>query len=225
MSSFRAALEQGADGLELDVMLSRDAEVVVIHDHSLDRTTNGSGRVGDMSLHELKRLDAGSSFDARFAGEPIPGLDEVLAAFGHESVLNVELKDTSPTDCTLEVKVVDLLEKHGLSNRVILSSFNPLALRRAKLLCPELHMGLLLQRRVRIHLQVECLAAAARADALHMHHTTVSDRSVRDAKRRGYRVNVWTVNEWAQMEQMIAVGVDGIITDRPGVLANLLSMP
>jgi len=223
LSSFRQALEFGADGVELDVMLSKDEEVVVIHDHTVDRTTSGTGRVSELTLAELKRLDAGKWFDPRFEGERIPTLEEVIATVGQELLLNIEIKNTFLSDGALETKVVQLIEQYGLEDRVIISSFNPLALRRVKGLHPSLHVGLLFERKLPLFLRRAWLAPWAHADALHPHYAMINSEHVRRAKRKGYRLNVWTVNERMDMENLIALGVDSIITDRPDLLANLLS--
>ena len=127
MAAFARAVELGAHGIELDVHLSADGVPVVIHDFTVDATTDGSGPVSSMPLAQLKELDAGSSFAPAFAGEPIPTLAEVLETFGHRLFLNIELKTTSPGDNGLERAVIAQVREHGLdrNDRVLLSSFNP----------------------------------------------------------------------------------------------------
>ncbi|RME06477.1 MAG: glycerophosphodiester phosphodiesterase, partial [Anaerolineae bacterium] len=141
--AFDLALRQGADALELDVKLSADGHVVVIHDATVDRTTDGSGRVNQMNLQTLKALDAGCRFDAAFCGERIPTLDEVLEAFGKRTFINIELTNYSSPWDDLPDKVADLVTAHGVEKRVLFSSFNPLALRRIHRRLPEVPIGLL----------------------------------------------------------------------------------
>ncbi len=143
LAAFEKAAELGADGIEFDVHLSADGAPVVIHDFAVDATTDGSGRVAEMDLAQLKQLDAGSRFDPAFAGERIPTLEEVLQTFGDRLLLNVELKSTSPRDDGLERAVLALVEQYELGSRVLLSSFNPFSLRRAKKLAPHVRVGLL----------------------------------------------------------------------------------
>ncbi|MDP2952502.1 MAG: glycerophosphodiester phosphodiesterase family protein, partial [Chloroflexota bacterium] len=140
LASFQKAREMGADGVELDVMLCADGEVVVSHDYTVERTTDGQGRIADLPLATLKALDAGVWFSPLFAGERMPTLREVLAWAGQDMVLNIELKRTSLGTDGLEQKVISLVREHNMEHRVILSSFNPFVLRRAKHLAPDVHL-------------------------------------------------------------------------------------
>lgn len=124
LAAFALALKQGADGIELDVMLTRDKELAVIHDASVDRTTNGNGLVAEMTLADLRKLDAGSKFSPDFAGEPIPTLRQVLELTGSRILVNIELKNYAhPLDALTEC-VIRLVQELGLSQSVLLSSFN-----------------------------------------------------------------------------------------------------
>lgn len=124
LASFRLAFDQGADAIELDAKLSRDGEVVVFHDSTLDRTTNGTGRVDSKSLAELRELDAGSHFSEQFRGEKIPLLLEVLEEFGKTRYINIELTNyTSPNDELVE-KAAALVNSMGLGERILFSSFS-----------------------------------------------------------------------------------------------------
>lgn len=143
LAAFRKAAELGADGVELDVHLSADGAAVVIHDFTVDRTSDGRGRVADLPLAALKELDAGSWFDPRYASEPIPTLNEVFEAVGRELMINIELKLLPRGGRGLAAEVVSLVKRHGLANRVLISSFNLSALRRVRRLEPQLPLGLL----------------------------------------------------------------------------------
>src|SRR5690606_38697099 len=126
------AIDQGADAIELDAKLSADGEVVVIHDQTVNRTTTGSGRVGEMTLKELRALDAGSFFDITFQGEKIPTLNEVFALVGKRIPINVELTNYASLTDDLPDKVAALVRRHNLTRQVLFSSFNPLALLRIR---------------------------------------------------------------------------------------------
>jgi len=165
LASFQKAREMGADGVELDVMLCADGEVVVSHDFSVDRTTDGQGRVQDLPLADLKALDAGSWFGAEFRGERMPTLLEVVQWAGDDLLLNIELKNLGIGTEGLESKVIAIVREHKLEQRVVLSSFNPLVLRRIRQLAPTLHTGLLYSGDLPLCLRRAWLRPLARPDA------------------------------------------------------------
>jgi len=212
----------GADGVELDVQLSKDGEAVVIHDFTVNRTTDGQGPVRGKTLAELRELDAGSWFDARFAGERIPTLEEVIIEVGHQLFLNIELKTRALGDAPLIAEVVRLIEDHNLVHRAIVSSFNPFALRRVKGLNRCIATGFLHSFDLPAHPLRALLLSLSDPDALHPERHLVTQEYMRWARERGYRVSVWTVDERAEMERLITLGVDGIITNRPDVLREIL---
>lgn len=222
LAAFEKAIELGANGIEFDVQLSNDGIPVIIHDFTVDATTDGSGQVADLTLTQLRRLDAGSTFDPAFAGERIPTLDEVLQSVGNRLLLNIELKTTSRRDNGLEQAVIARVKQHSLGSRVLLSSFNPFALRRAKRIAPHIPAGLLIAPNLPLPLRRAWLAFLAPHEARHPQYQMVDEHYVAWAQRRGYRVNVWTVNEPDEMRRLIGLGVDGIITDVPAVLCQVL---
>jgi len=222
LAAFEKAVELNADGIEFDVHLSADSVPVVIHDFTVDRTTNGSGRVADMTLAQLKQLDAGASFDPAFAGQRIPTLAEVLEAFGGQLLLNIELKSAGTRDHGLERAVITQVAEHGLEDGVLLSSFNPFSLRRAKRLAPHVPVGLIYAPDMPLPLRKAWLAPLCPHEARHPHHTMVDRGYMAWARRRGYAVNTWTVDDADEMRRLIALGVDGICTNRPDVLRDVL---
>lgn len=216
LSAFRLAVEFGADGIELDAKLSLDGEVMVIHDPTVDRTTNGSGRVNQISKEDLQRLDAGGSFDPRFTGEKIPTLDEVFTIVGHKILINVELTNyTSPGDSLVE-KVAALVYKHQLQDGVIFSSFNPFNLIKInKLLNGACPIGILTMPGVRGWLLRGFLGRWAAPGMVHPYMDDVTMAFVQSQHRINRKVNVWTVNKVVDIRRMVDYGVDGIITDDP----------
>jgi glycerophosphoryl diester phosphodiesterase len=215
-------VQLGADAVELDVHLSADGVPVVIHDFTVDGTTDGSGRVAELTLAQLKQLDAGSTFAAAFAGERIPTLAEVLEAVGERLLLNVELKSLSLREDGLARAVIAQIEQRRLDDRVLISSFNPLSLRRAKRIATHIPVGLLYSSDMPLPLRRAWLAPFVRHEARHPNHTMVNARFVAWAKRRGYWVNVWTVDDPDEMRRLITLRVDGIITNRPDVLRDVV---
>jgi glycerophosphoryl diester phosphodiesterase len=222
LAAFEKAVGLGADGIELDVRLCADGVPVVIHDATVDATTDGSGRVGDMTLGQLKELDAGSRFDPTFAGEQIPTLMEVLEAVGEQLLLNIELKSGALLDDRLEQAVVDVIERRALGERVLLSSFNPLALRRVQKIAPDLATAWLYNAATRPSLGFARLISPKRYAAIHPHHTLVDEGTMRWARQHNYRVHVWTVDDVAEMHRLVGCGVDGIITNVPDVLCSIV---
>ncbi|PWH16861.1 MAG: hypothetical protein DDG60_03385 [Anaerolineae bacterium] len=218
LAAFRLALEQGAPAIEFDVKLTADRQVVIHHDATLNRTTNGAGPLHKHSLSALRELDAGSWFSAQFQGEPIPTLAEVFELFGRELYFNIELTNyATPLDGLVD-EVAVLVKKHGMTDRVLFSSFYPTNLVRAGQLLPAVPRGqLILPERAGWWQRT-----AARWLHLHSEHPWKDDitpETVRSAHARSHRVYVWTVNDPHEMKTLRAQGVDAIFTDDP-LLAN-----
>ncbi len=220
--AFLKAAELGADGVELDVQFSADGALVVIHNPTLEQTTNGHGRVTSHTLEELKELDAGSWFGPEFAGTRLCTLDEALEAIGSRLLVNIEMKSFTMGNDGMAEQVAEVVRRRDLYDQVIVSSFNPFTLRRLKKVEPRIETGLLVAPDLPIYLSRAWLRPWARPDALHPEHVMVDEAYMRRARRQGYAVNVWTVNEPDDMRRMIALGVNAIITDYPDRLLGLL---
>lgn len=215
LAAFKLALHQGADGIELDAKLTADEQVVVIHDATVDRTTPNHGAVAKFRLNDLRKMDAGSHFDVAFKGEPIPSLEEVFKAVGLLTTINIELTNyTAPTDA-LPYKVAELVHRYKLGGRVLFSSFNPIALIRIRQLVPEAPVGLLAMPGRRGALARSWVGALLGYQALHPHHGDVTQRLEERLHRRGRKLLAWTVNSPDEMRRLLALKVDGIITDDP----------
>ena len=215
LAAFRLALENGADGIELDVMLSADQRLVVIHDDKLDRTTNGKGLVGQASYAALRELDAGSWVDPRFRGEPIPLLDEVFEEVGGKFLINIELKNYKSPKDQLPVLVVELVKKFGLSNSVVFSSFNARNLPRVKSLAPEIRTGLLTLPGLLGWPMRGFWGRRYAADDLNPYYKDVSRKLVQSRHQLGQKVNVWTVDAPDDLLRMRDCVVDMIICNDP----------
>jgi len=214
LAAFRLAADEGADAVELDARLSADGAVVVHHDATLNRTTNGTGDLSELDLNDLKSLDAGAKFDARFAGEQIPVLDEVFEAIGRQILINVELKNYERVFDPLAEYVVRIIRHHGLERWVLLSSFNPVSLRAVSRLAPEIPRGLLLWQGQKQWTQAVFRAMAV-FDACHPHDRMTDREAIAADHAHGRRVNVWTVNDVDRMRELLLLGADGLITDAP----------
>ncbi len=223
LAAFECAFEMGADGVELDVVLTKEGIPVVIHDDTVDRTTNGHGFVRDMSLQEVQALDAGSRFDPRFRGAQIPTLAQVLQAIGRRGTVNIEIKALNKNMRGMEAVVSQVVESSGVKQNVMVSSFNPLALRRMANLSPTLPRGLLYREGLPIYLRRAWLRPLALPTALHPRFTLVTPEYMRWAKGKGYKVNTWTVDDPEEMRRLIGLNVDGIMTNKPDILKSVLA--
>lgn len=224
LASFKLAIEQGADGIELDARLTADNQVVVMHDQTVDRTTNGTGRVDRMTLAELQTLDAGSSFGTSFKGEKVPSLAEIFAAIGNRTYLMVELKNISSPRDDLPNRVAGLIREYTLERSILLASFNPIALRRAATLLPEVPLGLLAFRGTKGALFRSWIGRFIPHQVLHPAWKDVDPSLIARNHHRGYRVIPYVINDPKTMHSLFASGVDGIITDNPPLAIKELDL-
>ncbi|GAB4151647.1 MAG: glycerophosphodiester phosphodiesterase family protein [Candidatus Promineifilaceae bacterium] len=207
LAAFALAQEQGADGIELDVMLSADGLPVVIHDDTLDRTTTAQGPVAARTAAELADLH-------------VPTLDDVFLAFGPSLLYNVELKLYSWRDRGLEAAVADRIAAYHLESRVLVSSFHPACLRRARQHMTRTIPLALLHHTRWLRVAHHLLAM----EAVHPDYKLVDAAYMAWAKARGYQVNVWTVDDPTAARRMLDLGVHAIITNRPRFLRQQLKL-
>lgn len=214
IAAFELALEQGADGIELDVHLSKDDHPVVIHDFTLERTTDGIGPVRERTVRELKRLDGGGWHSRIFRGQRIQTLQEVLERFRDRTRFWIELKGGSGLYPGIEERVVAMIEIYEVLDRSLVQSFDHAALGRTRALNREIKLGALVAQPP----LPPAWSIPAGADAVCPGVHLVTEDAVRALSGAGLDCYVWTVNEPAQMDRLVGWGVSGIITDRPGLL-------
>ncbi|MGO3168812.1 glycerophosphodiester phosphodiesterase [Senegalia sp. (in: firmicutes)] len=213
MAAFKLAMEMGADGIETDIHLSKDGYLVLIHDEKIDRTTTKKGYIKDMTLAQIKLLDAGSKFSEEFAGEEIPTLEElIILTKDTDIILNIEIKNNKMNYPKIEEKLVELIKKYKIEERVIISSFNHNTIYKIKELDENLKTGILYSRNIKRPIR---FAKNIRADALHPKHKRVDFKLMIKAKLTGLEINTFTINNTKQMNKMFKYRVDGIITDYP----------
>lgn len=222
LPAFEAAIRLGADGVELDVQYSSDGKLVIFHDLNLEKTSDGTGRVSAHTFEELRQLDAGSHFDPAFAGTPIPTLDEVLDLAKGKLLVNIELKSLDISNAKLGVDVVEAVRAHKMVDEVVISSFNPFALRRSKRAGPEIEHALLLDLDTTGWTRWGLTLRHSLADGLHPSTEMADAAYVAAAKRRKMPVRVWTVNDEADMRRLAGLGVDAIISDTPDVALRVI---
>lgn len=216
-AAFRRALAMGAGFIETDLQLSRDARFVAIHDATVNRTTNGQGAVHDLTLAELRRLDAGSWFGSEFAGERVPTIEEILEfAKKHDVVFYLELKPSGSWGG--EHALISALRESGEAARTVIISFDPVILSGVRKIEPTLMTGLLFDGSIAKPLdkaiQIGARQIVVRGDL-------VTPRLLKEARERDLQLVCWTVNHPAHMRLLAEAGVDGIISDYPDRLLEL----
>jgi len=215
LAAFELALAQKADAIELDVKLSADGQVVVIHDPTVDRTTGSHGRVKDLSLAQLRSLDAGSFFSEKYKGEKIPTLEEVFETVGKHTFINVELTNYNTRHDQLVETVCMLVKKFSLQKRVMFSSFFASNLSKARAYLPGVPRGLLAFGGLLGAWARSFGFAFGRYHALHPNLKDVTSQQVQRVHRLNRRIHVWTVNAEDDMRRLFHWGVDAIFTDDP----------
>lgn len=240
LPSFRLAQEQGADGVELDVQLTRDGTLVVFHDARVDALTDGRGPITALTWDQVRRLDAGSTFSPAWKGTRIPTLEEVLAELNPKLTVNVEMKTSLSEEAWWDKWLTVVRGPRPLSEarrqaargeseplaravarvlacgdpaRFVISSFDPLALEAVAPLLPQVPLGFL--HSPTVPWDTPALMASVPHQAWHPHHSQVTAQSVAHEKAEGRRTHVWTVNEPRLAVKLAALGVDAVITNRP----------
>jgi glycerophosphoryl diester phosphodiesterase len=222
LASFKLAAELGAPAIELDAKLTRDGEIIVFHDLTIDRTTNGKGELRKKTLAEIRELDAGSFFNPRFANERIPTLAEVFETVGRQVFTNVELTNyASPSD-QLPDRVAELVRKFNLQERVMFSSFHPFNLTRIKKLLPECPVGILTFEGMAGTITRGFFGERISPQCIHPYKDDVTAAFMARQKRLSRRVHVWTVNSTDEMRCLFDLGVSGIFTDHPRLALDIL---
>ena len=216
---FQKAIDMGVEGLEIDVHLTKDGELVVIHDETLHRTTDGEGRVKDHTLAEMKQLSVGNQFkhlekyEASWDKEKVPTLQEVLRLLdGTDVELNIELKTTIYTYPGIEEKLLQVVETYASKRKIVYSSFHFPTLMRIKRLDENAEIAWLLQQPIP---QILDYISTFQLEALHLDKNLVLDMQSEFPPSLAAITRVWTVNLKEEMERLFQLGVEAIITDYP----------
>jgi len=234
LCAFKNAVKLGVDVLEMDVHSTKDGEIVIMHDKTVDRTTNGTGPIQSFTLAELKQLDAGyhwteddgQSFPFRGQGIVVPTLNEVFALFP-EMAMNIEIKQSEPS---IAEPLCQMIRAYGMEEKVLVASFKAEAIKEFRRACPEI-LTTTVENEVRILYGLSMVYLgriySPPAEALQVPEYegdihVVIERFVEAAHGRNMEVHVWTVNDISDMQRMLDLGVDGIITDYPDQLLDLL---
>ncbi|UCD80195.1 MAG: glycerophosphodiester phosphodiesterase [Desulfobacterales bacterium] len=231
--TFQRAVDLGVDVLEMDVHRTQDNQLAVIHDKTVDRTTNGSGTVESYKLADLQKLDAGYRWSAdkgnpyplRGKGIKIPSLAEVFQAFPQMRI-NIEIKDLKPAAIT---SLCQTIQDQNMSHKVMIASFDAGALKKFRAICPAVATSagtseaLLFYTLQKMHLEsaYSPVAQALQVPQVYGDLQVVTKRFVKAAHARNLKVHVWTVNGVESMKELMRLGVDGIMTDYPQRLLEM----
>ena len=233
IAAFEKSIEIGCDGFETDIHLTKDGIPVVCHNFTIDETSTGKGAIKNMTLEELRRYDFGKYKGAEFEGTPIPTLDDFLDVskkMGDKmKVLNLELKSEKIGEAGPEIveKPIDAVKNHGMFDKLLISSFDPAILVVCKKVDKNCKTGILYSPDNLVSLKIAprpvSFCKEIGADALHPFFMYVTRLYVERAHRAGIQVNPWTVNKESTAKHLIKLGVDGLITDNPGLMNDILS--
>ncbi|ABR46788.1 Glycerophosphodiester phosphodiesterase [Alkaliphilus metalliredigens QYMF] len=211
------AIKQNCDGIEMDVQLTKDGQVIVCHDWTVDRTTNGTGEIRNLTVEEIKKLDAGSWFSEKFTGEKIPTLEEVINHVPHSLLLNIEIKIQAFDDRDIAKQVLVILEKYDRIENTIVSSFNHLQIQRIKKLKPAVKIGSLYEA----YLLNPCDYFKQNDLNLYSFHACgyyINHEVIKELQDNHIKVYCWTINDKENANLLKDMGVDGIISNFPDML-------
>jgi glycerophosphoryl diester phosphodiesterase len=222
LASFCKARQQGADGIEMDVKLTADGEVVIMHDQTVNRTTNGHGLLRSFGLVDLRRLDAGSWFDGAFRGERVPTLGEIFETLQDSILYDIELTNYgTPFDQLLD-KVLALIQKYELAHKVMVTSFFPNNISRFRSLAPSIEGGVIALKGMAGFLSRSIVGRWFAPRAVIPVYLDLTPKYILQQKAQNRKVFPWTVNDPADIQRMARWGVDGLITDVPETACKTL---
>ncbi len=217
--AFAKALTEGyCDGIEVDVHMTKDDKLVIIHDSKLDRTTTGTGYIKDYTLDELLEFDAGVKYDPKYKGEKILCIKSALELAKKYNVkLYVEIKDSDENYEAIEEQVLDRVKIVGAEEKVILSSYNVETLKRIKTMAPNIQTALLCKE------MTYDIRSYQYADAISCDYTKVDKEAVELVQSIGKKITVWVVDEVTEMKRMKEYGVDALITNHPDTFNDVIN--
>ncbi len=234
MFTFERAVEMGVDVLEMDMHGTADGKLVIMHDSTVDRTTNGSGRINEMTLAEIKALDAGynwseddgQTYPFRGMGITMPTLEEVFTAFP-DYRMNIEIKQAEPS---IIEPFCQMIRDHQMENQVLVPSFNQESVKEFRQACPEVAtsagesevIAFFVLSKLFLENNYNPEATALQVPEMRSGLTVLTQRLIDAAHKRNMEVHPWTIDDVEDMQRMLDMGVDGIITDRPDLMMDLL---
>ncbi len=229
LAAFKKAINLDVDMIEIDVHLSKDSNIIVIHDKTIDRTTDGTGEIKNMTLDEIKKYDAGSWFNESFQDERVPTLDETFNAIKGQTILLIEIKDGDERYPGLEKRVVESIHKHNANTWTVVQSFNKNSILRVKKMDPLIITYYLVSSEFDgLYSDITEKINANRKivkqfDGIAAHYSHLDSANVEIMHKAGFEVFTWTVDKPEDMIKIIDINIDGIITNSPGKLKEILN--
>ena len=212
LQAFEEALRINCDGIEMDLRYTASGDIVVFHDRNLRRMTGYSGYIHQLSLENIRKCFLNGN--AKYI---IPTFEEVLELIQDKVIINIEIKREFTRSNGFEEKVVKILKKFKLHDNIIISSYNPLVLKKIALISPHLHLGFIYRNRSQ-----KLIAIGTLLKSLHINFRTLSKRYLKTMQEKGYKIFPWTVDQINDMKRLVEMGVDGIITNRPEVFFEMV---
>lgn len=229
MPAFEKALEIGVDGTETDVHSTKDGYIVICHNDTVDEMSDGIGKIADYTFEDIRKLDFGKKFSSEFAGTTLPTVDEYLECMKSDeslSIINIEIKPCKGDRADIVRKTIDAAKRHGVFDKLLISSFDYKMLVEAKKVDPTCQTAYLYPIYAQIlsswGIRPIWLAKRIKCDAIHPHKNFINKLSIKRAHKAGMKVNAWTVNEEKDVIRLIEIGVDGLITDSPDEVKKII---
>ena len=222
LTAIKKAIEMKADGIEIDIQLTKDGKIVVIHDWKVDRTTTGRGFVYELDFGYIRSLDAGQWYTKDFIGEVVPTLEEVLDILPNDMMLNIEIKDIARKHSNIEEKMLEVLKKYPEKfNNIIVSSFHHDKIRKLQELEPKLKLALLTDSEF-IEIEKYLSTNGLNSYSYHPEINLISKKDVDILHKKGIKIFVWKVNKEEDLDYLLSMEIDGVITNYPDIMRELL---
>lgn len=219
IASFKKAIEMGLKAVEFDVQISKDLELIVIHDYTLERTTSGKGKVRDYTLKELQGLDAGSWFSKEFQGEKIPSLRKVLEVVKNNEFINIELKRDKNDKRKFDIQLIDLIDEMKIKDKVIISSFDHEILVDIFELDNTLSLALLFHEEIR-DLKEYIDKLGIKINSINPNKNSLNENYIKKIKELNLNINAYTINSYEEYVKLNNLGIDRIFTNFPDLLSK-----
>lgn len=226
IEAFVKAADMGADGVETDVRITKDGQLVLCHNTTVNKTSNGRGKVMNLYFGDMRDMDFGSWFGRRFSNTPIPTLDDFLEVMKTTdvSILDIELKPVTHKDLSFVPEVIYKVRSHGLLDRLLISSFDRKILIKAKAIDERVKTGFLYpffgEAVAMRFVSPVNMAAKSGFDYILPHCSYINEGIVKKAHKAGLKIAPWTVNDISLIDKLCAWGADGVITDYPDIMKN-----
>lgn len=223
LTAFKKAIEMNADGIELDIQMTKDGKIIVMHDWKVDRTTNGRGFVFDLDFDYIKNLEAGTWFSKDFVSEKVPTLEEVLDILPNNMMLNIEIKDSARKHSKIAEALLQILRNYPSKfDNIVISSFHHSILKDLQNLEPKLKLALLTASEL-VDVEKYHKDNDLKCYSYHPEGHLISKEDIDILHKNGIKVFVWTINKEEDLDYLIKIGVDGVITNYPDIMKELIN--